>query len=38
MDANKLLIEKAWWELHKSATSYIEQIMEATPNEIAAVR
>ena len=30
--------EKAWRELHKNATSYIEQILEATSHKTAAVR
>ena len=38
MDADKTHIEKARWELHKNAMSYIEQILEATLHETAAVR
>ena len=38
VDANKLYGEKAWWQLHKNATSCIEQVLEATPNKIAVVR
>ena len=30
MEAEKAHREKAWWQLHKNATSYIEQILEAT--------
>ena len=32
MDANKILKIKAWWELHKNATRYTEQILETTPH------
>ena len=28
---------KAWWDLHNNATSYIKQILEATPHKRAAV-
>ena len=35
MDANKMHKEKARWNLHKNATSYIEQILEATANTTA---
>ena len=38
MDADKEYKEKAIRELHKNATSYIEQILEATSNKAAAVR
>ena len=38
MDADKTPREKANWEVHKKATSYIEQILEAIPHEITAVR
>ena len=38
MDVNKAYREKAGRELHKNATSYFEQILEATPYETAAVR
>ena len=31
MYPNKMPGEKAWWELHENATSYSEQILEATP-------
>ena len=34
VDADKTYREKAWWELHKNAMSYIEQILEATTHEI----
>ena len=37
MDADETYGEKAWRELHKNATSYIEQILEATSHETAAV-
>ena len=37
MDANKILVEKARWELHKNTMSYPEQILEATPNKTTAV-
>ena len=30
--------EKAWRQLHKNAASNIEQVMEATPHKVAAVR
>ena len=33
MDADKTPKDKARRELHKNATSYIEQILEATPHE-----
>ena len=33
MDVDKMHREKARWELHKNATSYTEQILEATPNK-----
>ena len=36
MDANKTYREKARRELLKNATSYIEQILEVTADEIAA--
>ena len=29
--------KKIRWELHKEATSYVEQILEATPHKTAAV-
>ena len=38
MDAEKMYWEKAEWELHKNAMSYIEQILEATPHETTVVR
>ena len=30
--------KKSWQQLHKNAASNIEQILEATPDKIAAVR
>ena len=38
MEADKTYREKARQELHKNATSYIEQILEATSQKTAAVR
>ena len=38
MDADKAYREKARWELHKNATSYIEQNLEATSHKTAPVR
>ena len=38
MDADKPYREKAWRQLHKNATSYTEQILEATSQKTAAVR
>ena len=38
VDADKTYREKARRKLHKNAASYIEQILEATPNEATAVR
>ena len=38
IDADKVYREKAKRELHKSTTSYTEQIREATSQETAAVR
>ncbi len=35
MDADKAYRERAIRELHKNATSYIEQILEATSQETA---
>ena len=37
MDPNKKFWEKARWELHKGATSYFDQYLEATPHETIAV-
>ena len=37
MDADKTFREKAWWELHKNTTTYIEQSLEATSHKTAAV-
>ena len=33
MDADKTYREKVEWELHKTATSYTEQILEAKPHK-----
>ena len=38
MDADKVYWEKARLELHKNATSYIEQIQEATSHKTATVQ
>ena len=38
MDADSVNREKAWRELHKNVTSYIEQNLEATSYKTAAVR
>ena len=38
MDGNKMYREKSWWELNKNASSYIEQILEATLHEEIAVQ
>ena len=38
MDANKTAGQKAWRQLHKNAVSNIEQVLEATLNNAAAVR
>ena len=38
VDADKTHREKSRWELHKNATSYIEQILEAALHETTAVR
>ena len=37
MDAKKTYREKARFELHRNITSYLEQILEATPHETATV-
>ena len=37
MNADKACREKARLELHKNATSYIEQILEATSHKTAAL-
>ena len=37
MDNDQEYREKSWRELHKNATSYIEQILEATSHGTAAV-
>ena len=36
MDANKTHREKAWWELHKKDTSYLQQILEIKSTETTA--
>ena len=33
MDANQMYEEKAWQQLHKNATSNIEQVLEAAPSK-----
>ena len=38
MDANKSYEENAWRQLHKNATSNIEQVLEPTPHKAAAVQ
>ena len=38
MNAHKTYGEKAWQQLHKNAAMNIEQILEATPHNTAAVR
>ena len=38
MDADEAHREKALWQLHKNAASYIEQILEATSHKTAAVQ
>ena len=38
MDADQAYWEKAWRELQKNATSYIEQILETTFHKTAAAR
>ena len=38
MDANKILKEKARWELHKNAVNYMKQILEAKPHKTTLVR
>ena len=38
MDADKAKTEKAWLQLLKNATSYIEKILEAIASKTAAVR
>ena len=38
MDADKTYSEKARRELPKEVTSYVEQILEPTPHETAAVQ
>ena len=38
MDANETDGEKAWQQLHKNATSNIEQVLEATSHKAADIR
>ena len=38
MDAYWTYGEKAWWQLHKNATSNIKQVLEVAPHKAAAVR
>ena len=38
MDPNKMHREKARWEQQKNATSYFEQILQATPNKTTVLR
>ena len=38
MDTDEEYREKARWEMHKNAMSYIEQILEATSHKKAAVQ
>ena len=38
MDADKTYREKAGQQLHKNATSYIEQVLEATCHKTATIR
>ena len=38
MDANKTHREKTRWELDKNAVRYLQQLLEVTPNKIAAVQ
>ena len=38
MDANKTAGEKAWRQLHENAASNIEQVLEATHHNTAAIR
>ena len=37
-DSNKVLSEKTRWKLHNNAACYSEQILEAAPHKMAAVR
>ena len=37
-DANKIYGGKAWWQLHKNATSNIEQVLEVSSCKAAAVQ
>ena len=38
MDTDKAFREKAWRQLHKNTTRYIEQIVEAPTHKTVAVR
>ena len=38
MDTELVYREKARWELHKNATKYIEQVLEAISHKIGAVQ
>ena len=38
MDANKKYWKKAWRQLHKNIANNIEQVLEAIPHKVAAVR
>ena len=38
MDSNQTFREKAWQQLYKNAVSNIEQVLEAAPHKVAAVR
>ena len=38
IDADKIHEEKVQWKIPKNATSYIEQILVATPHETSAVQ
>ena len=38
MDADQAYWKKAWGQLHKNATGYIEEILTATSHKTAAVR
>ena len=38
LDTNQTYGEKARQQLHKNATSYIEQVVEATPHKTVAIR
>ena len=38
MDTENMYREKAWRQLHKNATSYVEQILEVTSYKITAIQ